>query len=221
MITAHRSLNPTLALRITALALAVGLFLLPAQDAHADVSLEVKGSFGFSSATHDMTQSIDDPILDIGGGGMLAALIDLGGFWVGLDFRYWYESHFTRSANNTNASGGVMSFSVPSAGLRARFDLMPAVNVGIWANFAFGSAAMDNNQNIPNNDLEWAILGLDAGLEANYNYKLGAYKTYILFGLFAQYQYLQLRAETDSTPSGTTSNIGAGVNLGARFDFGI
>ena len=45
------------------------------------------------------------------------------------------------------------------------------------------------------------------------------YKTFILFGLFAHYQYLFGFSDTAGAPDIATSNIGIGATLGTRFDF--
>lgn len=215
-----------LALRLAGAALAMTLLLMPAREARADISIELKGMFGIASASHDQegSGSLDTPIFDIGGGGMVAALIDLGGIWVGLDFRYWYESHLTQAANGSG-SGGVMGFNVPSAGIRGRFDFMPAITAGLWINYAFGTAWIDENRGLAGLNPEWRVQGLDAGVDVTYNYKLGGYKTYILFGIFAHYQYLTLLGEPTTTapnpPNLISNNIGGGANLGVRFDFGI
>ena len=117
-----------------------------------------------------------------------------------------------------------MTFLTPSVGIRAGFDLMPTINAGAWANFAFGSAFVE----LPQQDATFGIQGFEIGADVSLHYQLKPYKTYIIFGIYGYYEFLQLFVGDGGAGPGVrpygdlaTSNFGIGAAVGVRFDFSI
>ncbi|MDX9724162.1 MAG: hypothetical protein RBU37_25665 [Myxococcota bacterium] len=203
-------------LKFAALALFATIWLVP-QQSDAQVMLEVNGKVGATSATISDI-SYGDPIFDIGGGVQAAAMIRfVGGIAAGLNFNIQYDGHRMTG----NPRGDSMSFFVPSVGVTARYELMPMVNVGAWLNYCFGSASVAKG----NQEASWAVQGFEGGASLALNYQMKPYKTFVILGLYAYFEYLQLfldennlSEKTNYTDMNAPNNIGIGALLGVRFD---
>ena len=97
--------------------------------------------------------------------------------------------------------------------------MMKTLAVGIWANYAFGSSSVSEGDITS----EFQLQGFEIGIEANYAYQIKPYKTYILIGIFGFYENLNMFPEKDGWNYGDVKaeNLGLGLNVGVRFDFGF
>ncbi|PJB39895.1 MAG: hypothetical protein CO108_16145 [Deltaproteobacteria bacterium CG_4_9_14_3_um_filter_63_12] len=198
----------------------VAIFLTDANESQAQLSVDLKAKVGVTSATITNTHT-GDPIFDVGGGANAAVMLRFqGGIAAGLNFNYQYDGH--RNLVSTGDPSSTMSFNCPSFGIKARFNLMPNVEGGAWANYVFGSTWVKPSGSP---EIDWANQGFELGAEAVLAYQLKPYKTYILAGAYAYFQYLQLFRDPPppdpQVTDMTATNYGVGASLGVRFDFAL